>query len=95
MTNLFTHSFICSADASFDSTYSCNFVVGNDGSVSQVPPGILKFSCKIDITWFPFDEQLCFLKVKHANLMFQQFVSSLGHGRTVDCLSIYKSIMKD
>ena len=25
-------------------------------------PGIFKSTCKIDITWFPFDEQNCSLK---------------------------------
>uniref|UniRef100_A0A914XFN7 Uncharacterized protein n=1 Tax=Plectus sambesii TaxID=2011161 RepID=A0A914XFN7_9BILA len=51
-----------SVDDNFDSTYPSNFIVQSDGSVSQVPPGILKSSCKIDITWFPFDDQMCFLK---------------------------------
>ncbi|PAV57656.1 hypothetical protein WR25_23297 [Diploscapter pachys] len=45
-----------SADENFDSTYPVNYVVSNTGSVLQVPPGILKLSCKIDITYFPFDE---------------------------------------
>ncbi|VDD97505.1 unnamed protein product [Enterobius vermicularis] len=47
---------------SFSSTYSSNFVVKHTGEVNQVPPGIFKFTCDIDITWFPFDDQLCFLK---------------------------------
>ncbi|CAJ0939521.1 unnamed protein product, partial [Mesorhabditis belari] len=34
----------------------------NTGKISWVPPGIFKISCKIDIKWFPFDEQVCFLK---------------------------------
>lgn len=52
-----------SADENFDTSYPVNFVVSYDGSVLQVPPGILKLSCKIDITWFPFDDQWCYLKV--------------------------------
>ncbi|KAL3083158.1 hypothetical protein niasHS_010960 [Heterodera schachtii] len=51
-----------SVDASFDSTFPTNMIVYNDGNVSWVPPGIFKISCKIDITWFPFDEQRCFFK---------------------------------
>ncbi|CAJ0935294.1 unnamed protein product, partial [Mesorhabditis belari] len=51
-----------SADENFDSTYPVNYVVSHDGSIMQVPPGILKLSCKIDITWFPFDTQKCHLK---------------------------------
>ncbi|CAD6187186.1 unnamed protein product [Caenorhabditis auriculariae] len=51
-----------SADENFDSTYPVNFVVSYTGHVLQVPPGILKLSCKIDITYFPFDDQMCHLK---------------------------------
>ncbi|KHN73159.1 Acetylcholine receptor subunit alpha-type acr-16 [Toxocara canis] len=46
----------------FDSTFSSHFVVKYNGEVIQNPPGILKFACDIDITWFPFDDQICFLK---------------------------------
>uniref|UniRef100_A0A158R426 Neur_chan_LBD domain-containing protein n=1 Tax=Syphacia muris TaxID=451379 RepID=A0A158R426_9BILA len=46
----------------FSSTYSSNFVVKHTGEVNQIPPGIFKFTCDIDITWFPFDDQLCFMK---------------------------------
>lgn len=51
-----------SADENFDSTYPVNYVVSFTGDVLQVPPGILKLSCKIDITYFPFDDQMCHLK---------------------------------
>jgi len=27
-----------------------------------VPPGLFLSTCKIDITWFPFDDQLCEMK---------------------------------
>lgn len=27
-----------------------------------MPPGIFKSTCKIDITWFPFDDQHCDMK---------------------------------
>ncbi|KAK0394258.1 hypothetical protein QR680_000656 [Steinernema hermaphroditum] len=51
-----------SADEHFDAGFSVNFVVKHTGEVLRAPPGIVKFSCDIDITWFPFDEQMCFLK---------------------------------
>ncbi|KAI1719543.1 neurotransmitter-gated ion-channel ligand binding domain-containing protein [Ditylenchus destructor] len=51
-----------SVDANFDSTYPTNMVVYHTGDISWVPPGIFKISCKIDIKWFPFDEQRCFFK---------------------------------
>ena len=47
-----------SADERFDGTFQTNVVVSHDGSCLYVPPGIFKSTCKIDITWFPFDDQL-------------------------------------
>ena len=52
----------CSADDKFDGTYQTNVVVNYNGSCLYVPPGIFKSTCKIDITWFPFDEQRCSMK---------------------------------
>ncbi|XP_052124765.1 acetylcholine receptor subunit alpha-type acr-16 isoform X6 [Frankliniella occidentalis] len=51
-----------SADEGFDGTYPTNVVVRNNGSCLYVPPGIFKSTCKIDITWFPFDDQKCEMK---------------------------------
>ena len=36
--------------------------VHSTGEMEQIPPGIFKSTCKIDITWFPFDDQTCDLK---------------------------------
>ncbi|PIO72047.1 Neurotransmitter-gated ion-channel ligand binding domain protein [Teladorsagia circumcincta] len=51
-----------SANEDFDSTYKSNEVVYSTGEVNWVPPGIFRASCKMDITYFPFDDQLCHLK---------------------------------
>nr|QFS21895.1 nicotinic acetylcholine receptor alpha 7 subunit [Periplaneta americana] len=51
-----------SADEGFDGTYPTNVVVRDSGSCLYVPPGIFKSTCKIDITWFPFDDQRCEMK---------------------------------
>ncbi|VDD95619.1 unnamed protein product [Enterobius vermicularis] len=51
-----------SVDSSFDSTYKADLVNYYNGDMTWNPPGILKVSCKIDIYWFPFDEQTCFFK---------------------------------
>lgn len=59
---LFYPSFTNSADEGFDGTYPTNVVVRNNGSCLYVPPGIFKSTCKIDITWFPFDDQRCEMK---------------------------------
>ena len=57
-----TRTLISSADERFDGTFQTNIVVNSDGSMLYVPPGIFKSTCKIDITWFPFDDQKCDLK---------------------------------
>lgn len=51
-----------SADEKFDGTYQTNVVVRHNGTCLYVPPGIFKSTCKIDITWFPFDDQNCHMK---------------------------------
>lgn len=53
---------IRSADEGFDGTFQTNVVVKHGGSCLYVPPGIFKSTCKIDITWFPFDDQHCDMK---------------------------------
>ena len=52
----------CSADEAFDGTYPTNVVVTSEGGCNYIPPGIFKSTCKIDITWFPFDDQDCDMK---------------------------------
>jgi nicotinic acetylcholine receptor len=51
-----------SADEAFDGTYPTNVVVDSSGGCLYIPPGIFKSTCKIDITWFPFDDQDCDMK---------------------------------
>ena len=51
-----------SADEAFDGTYPTNVIVTNEGVCTYIPPGIFKSTCKIDITWFPFDDQDCDMK---------------------------------
>uniref|UniRef100_A0A914EHZ5 Uncharacterized protein n=1 Tax=Acrobeloides nanus TaxID=290746 RepID=A0A914EHZ5_9BILA len=59
---LLNHQNTFSADQNFDARFPVNFVVHHTGEVLHAPPAIVKCSCEIDITWFPFDEQICFLK---------------------------------
>nr|XP_018900425.1 PREDICTED: neuronal acetylcholine receptor subunit alpha-7 [Bemisia tabaci] len=51
-----------SADEKFDGTFHTNVLVRNNGTCLYIPPGIFKSTCKIDITWFPFDDQKCDMK---------------------------------
>ncbi|KAG7154134.1 Neuronal acetylcholine receptor subunit alpha-7-like 3 [Homarus americanus] len=53
---------ITGADEGFDGTYQTKVVVSSNGNCLYIPPGIFKSTCKIDITWFPFDDQRCKMK---------------------------------
>ncbi|VDM50690.1 unnamed protein product [Toxocara canis] len=54
-----------SADAGADGNYEVSFLsnvnVESNGDVTWVPPAIYKSSCRIDVEYFPFDEQTCVL----------------------------------
>ena len=52
----------CSADIRLKEQRRALAVVSNDGTVLWIPMSILKSTCSIDITHFPFDEQTCYLK---------------------------------
>ncbi|XP_070543505.1 neuronal acetylcholine receptor subunit alpha-7-like [Ptychodera flava] len=51
-----------SADERFDGTFHTNIVVSSTGECLWIPPGIFKSTCIIDVSNFPFDEQVCQLK---------------------------------
>ncbi|XP_071845473.1 neuronal acetylcholine receptor subunit alpha-7-like isoform X2 [Apostichopus japonicus] len=51
-----------SADERFDATFHVNTIATYDGSVTWLPPGLVRSTCAIDVTYFPFDVQRCFLK---------------------------------
>jgi len=63
---LFSYTYLtplyCSADEDIDSTFPTNIIVSSPGSCLWVPPGLFLSTCKIDIQWFPFDDQHCKMK---------------------------------
>ncbi|KAK6050466.1 Neurotransmitter-gated ion-channel ligand binding domain protein, partial [Cooperia oncophora] len=69
-----------------------NEVVYNTGEVNWVPPGIFRASCKMDITYFPFDDQLCHLKfgswTYNGNALDLQIITEPGEEPAMD-LSTY------
>ena len=85
-------SVVYSANEDFDSTFKSNEVVYHTGEVNWVPPGIFLASCKMDITYFPFDEQTCYLKV--FILTSASFFCSSVPGLITDMLSIYTLLKK-
>lgn len=53
---------VASADDFTAGYMAANAMVSSDGMVFWSPPARLISNCKVDITYFPFDEQVCKLK---------------------------------
>ena len=51
-----------SADGNYEVSYKANVVIYYSGDVMWIPPAIYKSSCTIDVTYFPFDQQECYMK---------------------------------
>ncbi|RCN50789.1 Neurotransmitter-gated ion-channel ligand binding domain protein [Ancylostoma caninum] len=49
------------ADGNYEVSFRSNVFVDSTGDVTWVPPAMFKSSCRIDVEWFPFDEQSCTL----------------------------------
>lgn len=52
-----------SADGNYEVRYKSNVLIYPNGEVLWVPPAIYQSSCTIDVTYFPFDQQTCIMKV--------------------------------
>lgn len=55
-------TFLLSADGEYVVTTMTKAVLHHNGKVLWTPPAIFKSSCEIDVRYFPFDQQTCFLK---------------------------------
>lgn len=53
---------ICSADGEYVVTTMTKAILHYTGKVVWTPPAIFKSSCEIDVRYFPFDQQTCFMK---------------------------------
>ncbi|VDD95814.1 unnamed protein product [Enterobius vermicularis] len=51
-----------SAHRQFDAVYMTDVVADYNGLMKWKLPGIFKLTCTVNIVWFPFDEQQCFMK---------------------------------
>ncbi|CAD5210094.1 unnamed protein product [Bursaphelenchus xylophilus] len=51
-----------SVDQRFDAMWPVNAIVTFTGNVTWIPPAIVKSTCRIDVTSFPFDDQHCSMK---------------------------------
>ncbi|XP_034239543.1 acetylcholine receptor subunit alpha-like 1 [Thrips palmi] len=54
--------FVCSADGNYEVTIMTKAILHHTGKVVWKPPAIYKSFCEIDVEYFPFDEQTCFMK---------------------------------
>ena len=76
-----------SADGKYEITLMTRANISFDGKVIWEPPAIFKSSCTINVEFFPFDVQLCTMKViKKIFILFQSILynifkksSDLGH----------------
>ncbi|KAL3227798.1 hypothetical protein MRX96_003757 [Rhipicephalus microplus] len=50
------------ADGNYEVTIMTKAILHSDGLVIWKPPAIYKSSCEIDVQYFPFDQQTCFMK---------------------------------
>ena len=60
--NYHIYIYIYSADGNYHITTMTKATLYHDGLVKWEPPAIFKSSCDIDVRYFPFDEQTCWLK---------------------------------
>ncbi len=72
-----------SADGKYEVTLMTKASLKYTGEVDWKPPAIYKSSCKINVEWFPFDEQTCDMK----------FGSWTYDGHQVRRLDTYKEII--
>lgn len=54
--------FSYSADGNYEVTIMTKAILHHTGKVIWNPPAIYKSFCEIDVEYFPFDEQTCFMK---------------------------------
>lgn len=62
MTNSLSPSSVVSAVGDFQVDDKTKALLRFNGDVTWIPPAIFKSSCKIDVTYFPFDYQNCTMK---------------------------------
>ena len=48
-----------SADKGFQNIYNQRVTIFSNGSVKLLSPTIIKFTCKMNVEYFPFDRQVC------------------------------------
>jgi len=70
------------ADGNYEITVMTKAILHYDGRVVWKPPAIYKSACRIDITYFPYDEQTC--EMKFGTWTFEGNQVDLRHQREVN-----------
>ncbi|XP_067051231.1 neuronal acetylcholine receptor subunit beta-3-like [Acropora muricata] len=60
--DLFLYNNVDDSDDGALDRFKTKIVVRSDGSVKGMAPKIVSSSCKFDVTYFPFDKQICRMK---------------------------------
>lgn len=47
------------ADGNYEARYKSNVLIHSDSKIDWIPPAIFQSTCRIDVTYFPFDQQRC------------------------------------
>lgn len=47
------------ADGNYEARFKSNVLIYHDSRVEWIPPAIFQSTCRIDVTYFPFDQQRC------------------------------------
>lgn len=55
---------------SFNPETECLALLSNDGQINYYPQILMKTTCSIKIEDFPFDEQLCSLRIGRLNRIY-------------------------
>ncbi|XP_064459792.1 acetylcholine receptor subunit alpha-like 1 [Ornithodoros turicata] len=91
------------ADGNYEVTIMTKAIIHEDGRVVWNPPAIYKSSCLIDVQYFPFDKQECFMKfgswtydghqvdLKHLNEIPNENIVPMG----IDLSEFYLSVEWD
>ena len=85
----------CSADGNYEVTMMTKATIFFNGAVHWKPPAIYKSSCLMDVEYFPYDTQSCFLKIgswTYDGFQVRSFVRPLPDERETALVESVKNV---
>ncbi|KAL7676635.1 hypothetical protein ACOME3_002883 [Neoechinorhynchus agilis] len=83
---------INNADGQYDVTYASNVIIFSKGTIQWIPPTIYKYSCNLDVRYFPFDEHKCEMRFGSLTYDAKQLIFGYYNGhRLMDVSEFSKS----